>query len=70
VAVHPYHGLRIEMKAGSGRLSSEQRLWLRALADHGYCAVVAFGWEAARDAILCYLRGGFTGSDVQTVRAA
>lgn len=52
-----HHGLWIEMKrASSGRLSPEQRAFLRDIRAAGYCAVIAYTWiEAAR--IICQYAG-------------
>lgn len=52
-----YHGLWIEMKrAGSGRVSPEQRSFLSDVRAAGYCAVIAYTWlEAAR--IICQYAG-------------
>ena len=51
-----YHGLFIEMKTKTGRLSEHQRRWIEALNKLGYLAVVAHGWENAKCIILEYLR--------------
>lgn len=50
-----FFGLRLELKAPSGKLSAEQREWMVAERGAGYCAVVAYGWFAAREALLAYL---------------
>lgn len=52
-----YHGLFVEMKKEGGRLSPEQKKWISALNQLGYLAVVAYGWEDARNKILNYLEG-------------
>lgn len=52
----PYHGLFIEMKAKKGRLSRQQKDWIKALNQLGYLAVVAFGWEEAKCEIENYLK--------------
>ncbi len=57
VARGDYHGLVIELKAGKGRPSPEQRAWLEALKSQGYLALVCVGAEAARAAITAYLDG-------------
>lgn len=56
VARGRYHGMWIEMKAPRGKLSTEQREWGEKLRAEDYHALVCKGWEAARDAILDYLR--------------
>jgi hypothetical protein len=51
----PYHGLWIEMKAGKGRPTPEQRGWLEALAAQGYVTAVCWGFEEAREMVAGYL---------------
>ena len=51
-----YHGLFVEMKAGRGRLTADQKKWIQALNDLGYKSVVAHGWEDAKCQILDYLK--------------
>ena len=51
-----YHGMFIEMKTKTGRVSENQKRWLSALNGFGYLAVVAYGWEDARCKILDYLQ--------------
>ena len=53
-----YHGLAIEMKTQTGRVSELQELWLDRLADQGYRTAVCRGSESAIDTILRYLRSG------------
>ena len=58
VAIPPFHGLYIELKVKSGRVSARQRKWIKALRQQGYAAEVCYG---ATDAILAldqYLSGG------------
>ena len=55
IPMHGYHGLFIEMKAPGGRLSNEQKAWLKALNTFGYKAVVCVGWEAAKSEIEGYM---------------
>lgn len=50
-----YHGLFIELKTGSGRVSAEQKQWIKALNSQGYNVVVCFGWIAAKETIESYL---------------
>ena len=51
----PYHGLFLELKARNGKVQDNQREWLDALSRRGYKAVVAYGFEAARNEIERYL---------------
>ncbi len=55
VPMQGYHGLFIEMKTKKGRTDPHQKQWLDALAAFGYKAVVAHGWEEARDILEEYL---------------
>lgn len=57
VPMNGYHGLFIEMKTDSGRISESQKKWIHALTELGYKVVVARGWEQARDALLDYTGG-------------
>jgi len=50
-----YHGLFIELKTATGKLSPEQKTWLENLTKLGYSACVARGWEEATEAIKLYL---------------
>lgn len=50
-----FHGLRIELKAKGGNLSTPQREWIAWLRAEGYRVDVCVGWEAARDVIVAYL---------------
>lgn len=53
-----FGALYIEMKRRKeGRLSDNQRGWLKGLKRVGNRAVVCKGWEEARDVILDYLKG-------------
>jgi len=49
------HGLYIEMKAEKGRLSENQKWWLKELKKQGYETAVCFGWEEAKETIERYL---------------
>ena len=50
-----YHGLFVEMKTAHGKLSENQKKWLSALETFGYRAVVAYGWQDAKNKIMEYL---------------
>lgn len=52
-----YHGLWLELKAGKGKPSADQKEWLGRLAKQDYACVVAWGWEAAAQCIEHYLAG-------------
>ncbi len=52
-----WHSLFIELKYGKNTPSAEQTAWIAALKEHGNAAYIAWGFEAARDLILCYLEG-------------
>lgn len=58
VARRGYHSLWLEMKTPHGRVSSDQTWWKDKLTEQGAVAVIAYGWEAAVDAIKWYLGGG------------
>lgn len=52
-----YHGLRIELKRMTGRVTDSQADWLNWLKGQGYFAVVAYGFDEARRFIMEYLGG-------------
>lgn len=43
-----YVGAALELKAGKGRTSKAQRVWLYDLEVHGWATAVAHGWVAAQ----------------------
>lgn len=51
-------GLWIELKVGKGKLSSEQIRFLERKIIRGYEAIVAWGEDAAKAAIVFYLERG------------
>lgn len=57
VARAGFHGLVIELKAGKGRPTPEQKAWLKALTDQGWLALVCVGFEEARRIVEQYLLG-------------
>jgi hypothetical protein len=50
-----FHGLYIELKTISGRLSIDQTVWLRMLQQQGYKAEVCYGADQAINEIMRYL---------------
>jgi len=55
VARNGWHGLYVELKVGRNTPTDEQETWLAALEHQGYCAQVAYGSEAAVEAVASYL---------------
>jgi len=55
-----YHGLWIELKVGNGKLSVEQSAFLYRKNQRGYLAIAIWGFEAAKEVILNYLKSGET----------
>lgn len=51
-----YHGLWIELKSDDGKPSKDQREWLEYLNAEGYCALLCYGWQTAREEIELYLK--------------
>jgi hypothetical protein len=50
-----FHGLFLEMKTPTGRLSPKQREWQMRLRNRGYAAVTAYGLEEGIDILTRYL---------------
>jgi len=52
-----WHGLFVELKRAdrSNHATSAQRAWMEMLRRHGFCAIVAYGFDEARLAIMAYL---------------
>lgn len=50
-----YHGLFVEMKAEKGKLSPEQKEWIKQLNEQGYLAQVCVGCQQAQELIEWYL---------------
>lgn len=55
VARSGWNGLYVELKAEHGKVSQDQRWWLKNLSDQGYLAVVCRGGESAQHVIESYL---------------
>ena len=65
VPVDPFHGFFLELKApGRTYPSTDQRDFMRDLSAQGYAVGWVRGWEAARSALIRYLRGGWKNADV------
>ena len=56
-AAGPFHGLFLEMKTASGRLSPDQQQWKHGLIEQGYACVTAHSLEQAIDTLTRYLTG-------------
>ena len=52
----PYHGLFIEMKAGSNKATPTQLQFIKDMRKQGYEAEVCWGAKSAIEAILNYLK--------------
>lgn len=52
-----YHGLAIEMKAPEGEATDDQDGWIEYLTSVGYCALVCWGAEEAKEAATLYMEG-------------
>lgn len=50
-----YHGLFIELKAGTGRVSNSQSIMMGRLMEQGYLCKVCYGANSAIDEIKAYL---------------
>ncbi|MDO4286044.1 MAG: VRR-NUC domain-containing protein [Eubacteriales bacterium] len=50
-----FHGLYIELKAGTNRATEHQRRWMEFLGQQGYMTAICYGWESAAQVIETYL---------------
>ena len=55
VAKGKFHGLYIELKAGTNKPTKEQNKWIFNLRKQGYAAEVCVGWLQAAEIIEKYL---------------
>lgn len=56
VARGGFHGLYLELKAPRGRLTDEQKWWIKKLVERGYAAGVCYGAEEAIRILETYLK--------------
>jgi hypothetical protein len=49
------HGLFVEMKSQKGRLSPNQKEWLKSLSANGYQCSVCYSFTDAKEVIINYL---------------
>lgn len=59
-----YHGMFLELKVDKNKPTAEQLDFFGSVARWGYAYGVAYGWEQAKDKILCYLQGKYLNPDV------
>lgn len=57
IAISPFHGLYIELKAKGGRVSPKQKDWQRALRQQGYASESCIGADKAIEMLTHYLSG-------------
>jgi len=55
-----YHGLWLELKVGKGKLLPEQVAFIDRKNARGYLALAVWGFDAAKEVILTYLKSGET----------
>ena len=55
VAKGKYHGLFIELKAGSNKASDKQKIWIDKLKKQNYKAVICYGFDEAQNELLEYI---------------
>ena len=55
VARGGYHGLYIEMKKEGGRLSNNQKYWIKKLKEQDYNVEVCLGFEEAKNELSKYI---------------
>lgn len=56
VARGDYHSLYIELKVGKGKPTALQKEWAADLNAQGHLAIVCYGWEDAKQALINYLK--------------
>ena len=56
IPMHNYHGLYIEMKVGSNKLTREQQWFREQVNFQGFHAYVCYSWKEAARMLIIYLR--------------
>ena len=54
-----FHGMYIEFKSKTGRISPEQRWWTDKLTEQGFLVLTCRDWETAAQSVEEYLSGTF-----------
>jgi hypothetical protein len=54
-----FHGMYIEFKSKTGRISPEQRWWTDKLTEQGFLVLTCRDWETAAQAVEEYLSGTY-----------
>lgn len=57
--VSAYHGLFIEMKSSTGRLTKPQAFYFKELKNNGYIVECCHGWDKASKVIADYMAGWY-----------
>lgn len=57
VSIAPFHGLYIELKTRTGKVSAKQNRWQKALRLQGYASEVCYGADRAIEVLRQYLDG-------------
>ena len=57
VAIAPFHGLYIELKARGGKVAANQKDWQKRLRLQGYASEIIFGADRAIELLSQYLAG-------------
>lgn len=58
VPIVPYHGLWLEVKTKTGKLSDHQRTFLKNQKNYGYAVCVGYGLQDCESIINDYFLGG------------
>lgn len=59
IAIHPFHGLYIEMKTNKGKLSPQQWDYHKLLRWQGFAVQTCYGAEQAIETLTQYLAGEY-----------